>query len=218
MAQIDLYGQPGVPYTEKCLRGLRFKRLPFNFHNPEGPEEIQRVNPKTGLLPAMRIDGELVVDSTDILLRLDEVQPDPPILSRDPQVAAQQRRLEDWADESFLYYFQRWMQHRIDREARPAPRVPKGLRRAAAWLAAGGSWERPHTAILRGIDDRLGDLNNFLGSRRFFYADEPSMADFAVHAMLLTMKAQAIEGTGPLLSKQPTLLAYMDRVEAATAA
>ncbi len=217
MPQIDLYGQPNVPYTEKCLRGLRFKGLTYNFHTPEGPEEIRRVNPKTALLPAMRVDGELVVDSTNILLKLDEIQPDPPLLSRDPQVADQQLRLEDWADESFLFYFQRWMQHRAEQDAKPPGRGPKALRSLASWLRAGGTWERPHTAILRGIDDRLSDLNNFLGSRPFFYADAPSMADIAVHAMLVTMRQQVIQGTGPLLARQPALVAYMDRVEEVTA-
>lgn len=216
MPQIDLYGQPDVPYTEKCVRGLKLKGLAFNMHESQGPEDVKRWSPKTGQLPVMRVDGELVVDSTDILLRLDQIAPDPPFLSPDPTVADQQRRLEDWADESFLYYFQLWFAHRTERDARPEPRSPKPLRAIGAWLRAGGTWERPHTAILRGIDDRLSDLVNFLGSRRFFYADAPSMADLAVHAMLATIRNQAIEGTGPLLARRPALLAFMDRVEEAT--
>ena len=216
MPQIDLFGPPLAPYTEKCRRGLALKGLPYTLHEPAGPEDYKRWNPKTGLLPAMRVDGELVADSTDILLRLDEIQPEPPLLSPDPQVAEQQRRLEDWADESFLYYFQRWLQLQQEHGERPRPRGPRVLRRLGAWLLAGGTWERPHVAILRGIDGRLSDLVNFLGSRRFFYADEPSMADLAVYAMLVTIRNQAISGTGPLLAKQPALLAFMQRVEEAT--
>ena len=213
MPQIDLYGPANVPYTEKCRRGLQFKGLSFTLHEPSGPEDYKRWNPKTGLLPAMRVDGELVIDSTDILLRIDEIQPDPPLLSPDPQVAEQQRSLEDWADESFLYYFQRWLQ--LSEEQRQ-PKKQRGLRALGAWLAAGGTWERPHTAILRGIDDRLTDLVNFLGSRSFFYADQLSMADLAVHAMLLTLRGEFIDGAGPLLARRPALLAFMERVEAVT--
>ena len=216
MPQLDLYGPPLAPYTEKCRRGLALKGLDYTLHEPAGPDDFKRWNPKTGLLPVMRVDGELVVDSTDILLRLDRIQPDPPMLSRDPQVAEQQRRLEDWADESFLYYFQRWLLLQQENGERPPPRGPRVLRRLGAWLQAGGTWERPHVAILRGIDARLADLVNFLGSRRFFYADEPSMADLAVYAMLVTIRNQAITGTGPLLAKQPPLLAFMQRIEEAT--
>jgi glutathione S-transferase len=214
--QIDLYGAANVPYTEKCRRGLQFKGLTFTLHEPAGPEDYKRWNPKTGLLPAMRVDGELVIDSTDILLRIDEIQPDPPLLSPDPQVAEQQRSLEDWADESFLYYFRRWVQLTAEQQQPEKRRGPPALRALAAWLAAGGTWERPHTAILRGIDDRLSDLVNFLGSRNFFYADQLSMADLSVHAMLLTCRNQFMDGTGPLLARQPTLLAFMERVEGVT--
>jgi glutathione S-transferase len=214
--QIDLYGLPNVPYTVKCLRGLRLKGLDFTLHEPSGPEDYKRWNPKTGMLPAMRVDGELVTDSTDILLRLDRIQPEPPLLSPDALVAEQQRGLEDWADESFLYYFRRWLQLEAER---PEPREQHGpawLRTFRAWLAAGGTWERPETAILRGIEARLADLVNFLGSRDFFYADRVSIADLAVHAMLLTMRDDTITGTGQLLDRQPRLLAYVERVEEAT--
>lgn len=212
--EIVLYGPAQTPYTEKCLRGLKLKGIAFELREPDGPEDYQRWNPKTGLLPVMRVNGELVVDSTDILLRLDEIEPEPPLLSPDPVVAAQQLNLEDWADESFLWYFQRWM--RLTAERTPASRTPHALRSVFAWLRAGGTWERPHTAILRGIDDRLGDLVNFLGSRHFFYSDQVSIADLAVYAMLLTLRRQSIDGTGPLLARRPQLLDFMDRVEEVT--
>ncbi len=214
--QIDLYGPANVPYTQKCLRGLQFKGLDFTLHEPSGPEDYKRWNPKTGMLPAMRVDGELVIDSTDILLRIDEIRPDPPLLSPDPQVAEQQRSLEDWADESFLYYFRRWVQLTAEQQQPEKRRGPPALRALAAWLAAGGTWERPHTAILRGIDDRLGDLVNLLGARRFFYADELSMADLAVYGMLYTMRNEAIPGGAERLASRPALVELMQRIERET--
>ena len=108
---------------------------------------------------------------------------------------------------------------RSEKEAKSGRAAARSaLRIAAAWLRAGGTWERPHTAILRGIDDRLGDLTNFLGSRHFFYADEPSMADLAVHAMLVTMRNDSIEGHRAVCWHAAAVAAgtYMDRVEQAT--
>ena len=80
----------------------------------------------------------------------------------------------------------------------------------------GGTWERPEAGLLRGISDRLGDLANFLGTRPFFYADEPSMADLAVYGMLYTMRADSIPGSERLLGQRPSLQEFMKRVERAT--
>lgn len=214
---IVLLGPARTPFTEKCRRGLAYKGLDYEFREPGGPEDYARWSPKTGLLPVMRVDDELVSDSTDILHKLDELQPEPPLLSPDPVAAEQQRNLEDWADESFLYYFMQW--RRLD-DARASEGERDGrssvARRLGAWLRAGGSWERPETAILRGIDDRLDDLVNLLGARRFFYADELSIADLAVYGMLGTMGRGAIPGAAPLITSRSTLLDLMRRVEERT--
>ena len=81
---------------------------------------------------------------------------------------------------------------------------------------AGGSWERPETAILRGIDGRMDDLVKLLGARSFFYADALSMADLAVYGMLYTIGLGAIPGAAPLVTARPTLLELMRRVEERT--
>src|SRR5262249_60892259 len=105
-------------------------------------------------------------------------------------------------------------------EAAPAARrgwgrIP-GLRQALAWLRAGGSWERPETALLRGVDDRLADLVNLLGARRFFYADQPSIADLGVYGMLFVLRMDAMLGSARLLANRPGLLEFMRRLEEAT--
>jgi glutathione S-transferase len=216
-SKIVLYGPARAPFTEKCRRALILKGLEFELREPSGPEDYARWSPETGLLPVMRIDGELVSDSTNILLKLDSLHPEPPLLSADPTVAAQQRKLEDWADESFLWYFQQWL-HMSRAGHGDTPQLARSslLRRLWAWIKAGGTWERPETAILRGIDDRLGDLVNLLGTRRFFYADRVSMADLAVYGMLNTVRYDSIPGSARLLAMRPTLLEFMRRVEEET--
>ena len=214
--KLVLYGPAQTPYTEKCRRGLVLKGLEFELREPACPEDFARWNPETGLLPVLTIDGERVIDSTQILLRIDALEPEPPLLSADPTVAEQQRHLEDWADESFLYYFQRWTSLAQDRAVETEKRRPSSpLLRLAAWLRA-GTWERPHTAILRSVDGRLGDLTNFLGSRRFFYADAVSMADLAVYGILFALRNDTIPGVSALLTRRPALVAFMGRVEEAT--
>ena len=214
--KLVLYGPAQTPFTEKCRRGLMLKGLEFELLEPACPEDFARWNPETGLLPVLTIDGERVIDSTQILLRIDTLEPEPPLLSTDPTVAEQQRHLEDWADESFLYYFQRWTSLAQDRAVETEKRRPSSpLLRLAAWLRA-GTWERPHTTILRSVDGRLGDLTNFLGSRHFFYADAVSMADLAVYGILFALRNDTIPGVSALLTRRPALVAFMGRVEEAT--
>jgi glutathione S-transferase len=215
--KITLYGLARVPFTEKCRRALVLKGLAFELLEPTGPEDFQRWSPETGLLPVMTIDDELVSDSTNILLRLDVLQPEPPLLSPDPVVAAQQRQLEDWADESFLWYYQEWLRTGGEATASsPASGTRGRLRRIRARLRGRAEREPPQAELLRGIDDRFGDLENFLGARPFFYAQQPSMADLTIYAMLRSMQMDEITGAARLLAARPLLLAFMRRVEEAT--
>jgi glutathione S-transferase len=221
--KIALYGQSQTPFTEKVRRALLMKGLAFDLFEPSGPEDFKRWSPDTGLLPVLTIDGERTHDSTAILLRLDERFPNPPLLASEPKIALQQRQLEDWADESFLFYFLRWQRVKAQREAAEAAAPKRGglariamLRRLFAWLRAGGTWERPETAIVRGMADRLDDLVNLLGTRPFFYAERPSMADLAVYSMLRSVEHGSMPDSAQLLNSRPGLVAYMRRVEAET--
>ena len=212
--KLALYGHSQTPFTEKCRRALVFKGLDFELHLSRGPEDVRRWSPVTGLLPVMTVDDELVSDSTNILLRIEAIRPEPPLLSPDPVVAAQQRNLEDWADESFLWYWMEWF--RLSAEAPgPPPSAWSRLRRRLA-LRPDEARRRAQAELVRGLEDRLGDLVNFLGARPFFHADRVSLADLTVHAMLLTLRGDTIPGSARMLIERPTLVDFMRRVEAAT--
>ncbi len=217
MPKITLYGYLQVPYTEKCRRALLLKGLEFELREPAGPEDIRRWSPETGLLPVMTIDDELVSDSTSILLRLDEIQSEPPLVSPDPTIAAQQRHLEDWADESFLWYYQEWLRVAGERSEQPASGGWPGLlRRLGSWLRSQRGRALPETELLQGLEGRLSDLVNLLGQRPFFYSDRVSMADLTVYGMLSALGRDAIPGTSALIASRPALVGFMRRVEQET--
>jgi len=231
---VTLYGAARTPYTEKVRRALLYKRIPFELCEPTVPEDYPRWNPKSGQLPVLAIGDEIIEDSTAILYALDERYPDPPLLAVDPKSAAQQSQLEDWADESFLWYFMKYRQMAggtmvlplassadAAPEPDPAPATDGAagtLRRVAAWFRAGGTWERPITGLLREVGLRMDDLVKFLGARPFFYAERLSMADLGVYAMLFTLRNDSIPGAAQLLVQRPSLVAFMERVERATEA
>jgi len=225
MSRIVLYGPAIAPYTEKVVRGLGLKKLDFELQEPQSDEDYKRWSPETGLLPVADIDGQRIADSTQILLALDEQFPEPPLLSRDPSIAARQRRLEDWADESFFWYWAQWRRMR-DEQAEYA------ARRAAyrfSWLQPRSWFESLREQIdapapdpgrerflLSELDRRMDDLVGWLATRSFFYSDEPSMADLAVYAMLLRIRGGTFGGAQDRLAGRPTLVGFMRRVEEAT--
>jgi glutathione S-transferase len=216
---IVLYGVRQVPFTEKCRRALLLKGLAFELREPSGPDDFRRWSPKTGLLPVMTVDGDLVSDSTEILLRLDEIQPEPPLVSSDPIVAAQQRQLEDWADESFLWYYQQWLRVQRAEQAEPAPVSPRRgriLARLSQRLRPAPDRASEKAELLRGVEARLDDLVNLLGARPFFYAERVSMADLTIYGMLASLGRDTIPGAAARIAARPQLTAFMRRVEAAT--
>ncbi len=233
---VKLYGPGAAPFTEKVVRALRLKRLAFEHHEPETPEDYRRWNPETGLLPLLDLGGERVHDSTAILLRLDERFPEPPLLASDPRTAAAQRRLEEWADESFFWYWLRWQRTQPESSALPVQRaladarpgvdppaagVAHALRSLGARLRRrleGESTARASNAarIRDELDQRLQDLVRLLAGRPFFYSERVSMADLAVFAMLRSLAAESIPGGAARVARRPELVAFMRRVEQAT--
>jgi glutathione S-transferase len=212
--KIALYGDRRVPYTEKCRRALLLKRLEFELHQPSSPEDVRRWSPETGLLPVMTVDGELISDSTNILLRLDQLRRDPPLVSPEPLEAAKQRHLEDWTDESFLWYYQQWLRIAEPQTTPAAPARP--LRHLGRWLRTPkhDAWSR--SELIRELAARMDDLVNLLGTRPFFHAERISMADLTVYGMLATLSGDAIHGSAALIASRSPLLEFMRRVEAAT--
>jgi glutathione S-transferase len=225
MPEVTLYGPRDTPFVEKVERALRLKKLDYELVEPASPEDYRRWNPDTGLLPVARIGDERVADSTRILERLDQVFPEPPLLSADPKLAEAQRRLEDWCDETFFFYWLRW--RRIyEAEANRPPRK-FGLWNWVSDLASGRS-SLPRARSRDGLPPeaedlvlelgrRCDDLVNLLSGRPFFYADRPGMADLAVYAMLEQMRRGGLPRGPLLLAERPALMDFMQRVEATTA-
>ena len=193
---LRLFGTALSPFTRKVERALGWKRLAYELVTPKGPRDFRRWNPVTRKIPVLEIRGERVYDSTFILRRLDEWRPAPPLYSADPWVAARQRLLEDWADES-LYWHAIALRFSpenagasIEQIVEPLPGLVRPLARSGIRRASHrgpveqGFGRLPHEILLREFRQRLADLAASLEPRPYFFSDEPSAADFAVHAML----------------------------------
>lgn len=223
---ITVYGPAQAPFVVKVGLALRMKKLAFEVVEPAGPEDFQRWNPETGLLPVIDVDGTRVADSSKILDWIDAHFPEPPLLARDPRIARAQRGLEQWTGETFYYYWLRWLRELFDLpEIAEQPKT--GTSPMVGELARLGILSRMRQAIaeratgmeLGNLDNeferRLDDLIGFLGARPFFHADRPSRADLTVVAFLRSLETGHIPGGHRMLATRPALVALMARVDAA---
>ena len=231
---ITLYGPSIAPPVRKVVLGLRLKDLDYELCEPRTLEDYRRWNPATGELPVLEVDSERIADSSEILFRLEKLFPEPPLLAKNARTAGAQRRLCKWVDESFSWYWMRWQKLRPEgptplplgesvpnAPARQEPERPAGVS-LRSWLASrmhatsdAGRSERDRLSAE--LARRIHDLERLLADRAYFYADCISIADLSVYSMLATVRDDTIPGTAVHLERRPRLLAFMKRVEDATA-
>lgn len=194
MPTITLYGPPNIPYTTKVRSALGLKKLEYRWLEPESPDDYRRWSRKTGMLPVLQIDDDWIEDSSRILDAMDERFPDPPLLSADAKAARSQLRLEQWVEAAFTFY---WIHY-------------------LSAIADTGE-AAPGTAGMAGeFSQRLDDLVNFLGGRPFFYGDQLSRADLAVHSFLAGIGFAVGAEVASEVKARPTLRELLDRIEQST--
>ena len=225
--QVTIRGSRLSPFVEKVCRGADYKRIPYRLEEL-GFTELAKANPVTRKIPIVRIGDEEVYDSTFILRRFDELVPEPPLLHANPEVAAAQRQLEDWSDESLYWQIMalRWSSENQARTvAQMSPFLPAPVRPLAGPLLrrlvggstrAQGMGRLPYDVLIGEIGRNLDDLVLLLGRSAFFYADRPSAADFALFGQLELGCGEATPDFAGLVSERPALADWRKRVEDAT--
>lgn len=203
VAQITLIQYPGAggestfsPPCGKVRMALRVKGLEFRSRNVHSPAAARRFNPR-GRVPALIIDGETIVDSTDILTALDARYPDPPLTPATALDRAQAKLFEDWADE-VVYFYLVWLRWGVDanfermRAVRlsrlPWPNrwiVPPIARRIARGRCrAQGVGLKGDEVVRRELAECLDALEVLLSGRSYLVGDRLSRADLAVAAVV----------------------------------
>jgi glutathione S-transferase len=228
--QISVFGFRLSPLVEKVVRALEYKALVFELVTPSSMGDAKEWNPETGKMPVIDIDGERVHDSTFIVRRLEEVEPNPPLISGDPVIAAQQRLLEDWSDESLYWYVgaMRWAPENVAATTdqifglMPPPSPLRPLvrrllrRRIGGMMRAQGLARLPMATLERELGGLLDTLVSILGHRPYFYADELSVADLAIFGQLESARSGPTPQAVELIKGRPALTDWMERVEQGT--
>lgn len=225
MTDVRLYTQVRNPFSEKVARALALKKVEFERVIVSESEDIRRLSPEAETLPVLEIGGERRANSGAILHWIDEVYPEPPLLSSDSKVAEAQRSLAEWSDSSFAFYWNRWTasqeleQDDIEGGGDDAgflERMRASLGRSLGIGVRASRADALELQVIDGISRRLDDLESLLGDRTYFHAEQPSMADLAVFGMLLLIQHGPIPGSKEMLAARPSLVAYLHRLEAAT--
>jgi glutathione S-transferase len=98
---MKLYMFPGSHPCECAEAAIQLKRLPYTRVNlvPAFHKLVVGSHFPGNTVPALAIDDERIIGSRAIIRRLDELQPEPPLLPADPAQRARVEEAEAWGDE-----------------------------------------------------------------------------------------------------------------------
>lgn len=220
MPHVKLYSQPLNPFTEKVACALALKRVEYQRLDVSDSDEIKRLSPQKQTLPVLEVEGKRVADSSDILLWLEALYPTPSLYAADPKTRHQQESLAEWSDTSFAFYWNRWLtavaEHESKRNATGAGLLSRIHQRVGERMGLEQDDALHSLPVVRNIMEELGhrmdDLVGFLGNRRYFFADQLSVADLAVFGMLLVVRDGPMPRSIALLAERPTLAAHTARL------
>jgi glutathione S-transferase len=187
--------------------------------------EARRYNPR-GRVPTLLIDGETIVDSTDIVTALDARFREPPLTPAEPLPRAQAKLFEDWADEVLYFYlawlrwgvddnFERMRAVRLSRLPWPARWILPGIARRIARnrFRAQGVGLKGDDVVRRELAECLDALEVFLQGRSYLVGDRLSRADLAVAAVVDQMdEPRLTPDTAAEVRRRPCIVAWLDRV------
>jgi glutathione S-transferase len=225
---ITLYQFDISPFCDKIRRILNVKGRPYTLHEvriAEAPR-LKSISP-TGKFPAIDVDGQVIVDSTEIAHFLESKFPAPALMPKDPREAALVHLLEDWADESLYFYemtmrlgwannAKRWVPELLKHERgfmkamgpRMLPSVISRVTRAQ------GVGRKRRDQVLKEVDRHVRAIGDLLGDRNWLVGDALTLADIAVFSQLACISGT--EEGAAIIQAVPQSAAWLRRVDQAT--
>lgn len=203
--QIVFYDWAPSPFCFKVRAILDYKGIAYKKVNPLGTNALKiRREGKVGKVPAIEIDGEMLIDSTDIVYELERRFTGPPVIPADAYDRARCHALEDWADESlyFIGLYYQW----IEPEGRKL--VPfafgKSLmgrltyqyysRLIARQLRGQGTLRKPAEHVHRDLTRHIEAISSLLAPQPFLLGERPYLCDFALLGQLVYLARTPVGG------------------------
>lgn len=218
--KIALYDWPASPFCMKVRAVLERKALPYE--RLPALKHVRHVRSRGGVgkVPALEIDGEMLVDSTDIVYALEARVPEPAVIPSAPLLRARCHVLEDWSDEA-LYFFGLYHHWREPAGRRQAQRyfAKTLLGRVAFWPFAArvaahsdgqGLGRKSYEHVRRDLARSLDAVEALLAEGDFLLGQGPLLCDYALASQLVYLtRAAATRGA---LEGRPRTLAFLARM------
>jgi glutathione S-transferase len=221
--RIALYDWAPSPFCLKIRAILDYKQVPYA-RIPVLGSAVFKVRRRGGVgkVPALEVDGRMLVDSTNIAYELDRLFPEPGILPSEPRQRALCHALEDWSDEALYFiglYFQWW-------DPEGAEMVPKAFgrsllgraayvfyrRRVRSQLIGQGTARKAPPHVLVDLLRELGAVEGLLKPGPFLLGAQPYLCDFALLGQLVYLTRPP--KTRAALEGRPAIENYIARMRA----
>ncbi len=227
MPKIVLYQFEISPFADKVRRALNIKNLGFETVEvlPSQLGKFKKIAP-TRKLPAIDIDGEITIDSSEIVRKLDVLAPSPMLIPSDPLHRAQAHVLEDWSDES-LYFYDMSIRSKPNNMARfvdDFARYETGITRVIMnrllpgmirkSVNSQGLGRKTGATLMRSIEDHFVALETFLERGEWLVGNQISVADISIASMITVLKCA--EEPAALLPRFNRLAEWHDKVDSIT--
>lgn len=194
--KIIFYDWAPSPFCIKVRAILDYKKITYTRVNPLGRATLEiRRRGKVGKVPALDIDGRIVVDSTDIAYELEKLFPSPAIIPSVAKERALCHALEDWCDESlyFINLYYQWHE----------PEGRKNLSKAFGTSLIGrlfqahysrlihrqmkgqGTLRKTPAHVLSDLKRHVSAIEDLLTPGPFLLGSAPYLCDFALLGQLI---------------------------------
>ena len=220
----------GMTMSHPCGKvhmALVFKGLGYKTRHCKTPNEVKRYNTR-GRVPILILNGERIVDSTDILTELDRRFPNPSLLPADPRARALVKILEDWADEVLYFYgvYTRWCVP--ENFARIRSNILAKLPLPLRWIAPAiisrkvrgrvegqGVGVKDPATVRREVLECLDALDALLAPGSFAVGDAFTRADLSLASIVDQFSLAAINpDLATEVQKRGNIVAWLARVRA----
>lgn len=230
-----LAGQYGSPYTLKMRAVLRYRQIPFRWVL-RGSKWDDLPAPPVPIIPVIAYPeadgshGEVTVDSSPQILRLEREFAGRSVVPPDPALALVDALLEDFGDEwvtKAMYHYRWTYPDDIDKAGRLLPlsadlRIDSDAARAGydyittrqiGRRALVGSTEI-NTPIIEGSYERVLDaLTALFSSHDFLTGDRPGRGDFGIYGQLTQLVRWDPTSTAVAARRAPKVINWVERVD-----
>ncbi len=228
MSERLLYQFETSPYCDKVKAVLAYKGLDYATRTVSPLTKKDLKFSKKKLVPILSDNGEIIEDSTDIVLYLEDKYPKPPLMPKEGPLREEILRWENWIDDHLPAVYQ-YITYTRPSNAKVRMRREALASEGETWekfaLGVAGPWMFPimlakklKLASLHDLKDEvlrsLSHLEKHLQQQPYLAADAVSLADVALHGFVNSFRG--LKGDD-LFFDRPALKAWDDRTTAAMA-